>query len=142
MTVQIMARVKCDCETGIISSPEATRYWNAQRASDLSVSEWIKQNPDEFDEEIPCPKCEGTSWVQKWVSASQIKTLTQINLFDSIEQWARDRGDHSLVRDKTALAILTLTEVIHAGLQARTEGDSFNHSEAGPYQEKEAIHHQ
>ena len=142
MTVQIMARVKCDCETGIISSPEATRYWNAQKASDLSVSEWVKQNPDEFDEEIPCPECEGTSWAQKWVSASQIKTLTQIDLFDSIEQWARERGDQSLVRDKTALAILTLTEVIHAGLQARTEGDSLNDPEAGPYQEKEAIHHQ
>ena len=33
--------------------------------------------------------------------------------YETSEQWARLRGDHSLIRDKTALAILVLAESIH-----------------------------
>ena len=94
MTVQIKIRVSCgDCSEGMVATLESQRYWEAQKDSGLPPHEWIKQNPDEFDEEITCPECEGTSWVQKWVSASQIKTLTQINLFNSIEQ-LEQRHDH------------------------------------------------
>ena len=32
--------------------------------------------------------------------------------YETIEDWARLRGDHSLLRDKTALAILTLAEIL------------------------------
>ena len=32
--------------------------------------------------------------------------------YETIEDWARIRGDHSLLRDKTALAILTLAEIL------------------------------
>ena len=32
--------------------------------------------------------------------------------YETIEDWARIRGDHSLLRDKTALAILTLAKIL------------------------------
>ena len=37
---------------------------------------------------------------------------TAISRYEAIEEWARIRGDHSLLRDKTALAILTLAEIL------------------------------
>ena len=39
-------------------------------------------------------------------------TYTAISRYEAIEEWARIRGDHSLLRDKTALAILTLAEIL------------------------------
>jgi hypothetical protein len=35
-----------------------------------------------------------------------------LDLYEAIEEWARVRGDHTLIRDKTALAILTLAHVV------------------------------
>ena len=37
---------------------------------------------------------------------------TAISRYEAIEEWARIRGDHSLLRDKTALAILTLAKIL------------------------------
>ena len=39
-------------------------------------------------------------------------TYTAISRYEAIEEWARIRGDHSLLRDKTALAILTLAKIL------------------------------
>ena len=37
---------------------------------------------------------------------------TAISRYEAIEEWARIRGDHSLLKDKTALAILTLAKIL------------------------------
>lgn len=36
-----------------------------------------------------------------------------VSRYEAIEEWARARGDQTLIRDKTALAILTLAQIIH-----------------------------
>ena len=39
--------------------------------------------------------------------------LDVTDIYETIEEWARQGGNQTLIRDKTALAILTLCEVIH-----------------------------
>jgi hypothetical protein len=51
----------------MVETPESKRYWEAQKDSGLPPHEWIKQNPEEFEEEIECTVCAGTSWVEYWV---------------------------------------------------------------------------
>ena len=68
MVTQIKIRRSCgDCSEGMVATLESKRYWEAQKDSGLSTHEWIKQNPEEFEEEIACTVCAGTSWVEYWV---------------------------------------------------------------------------
>ena len=68
MVTQIKIRVSCEnCWEGMIATLESKHYWKAQENSGLLPHEWLKQNPVEFEEEIVCTVCAGTSWVEFWV---------------------------------------------------------------------------
>ena len=52
------------------------------------------------------------------MTLSELKETAAVNYqavsrFEAIEEWARARGNQTLIRDKTALAILTLAQIVH-----------------------------
>ena len=52
------------------------------------------------------------------MTLSELKETAAVNYqavsrYEAIEEWARARGNQTLIRDKTALAILTLAQIIH-----------------------------
>ena len=67
---QVKVRVSCDCDGGTVQTPESRIYWEAQKDSGLSHHAWIKQHLefDDFEEEVNCPVCAGTSWVEHWIN--------------------------------------------------------------------------